>query len=151
MLFLTAFAGGTMALACRGKPETHVVYLVPSQDASAQLTGELAQDENDIPCAPRRVLQTICQQCHTKPQKNGAPFPLINRSDVVDNVYGGEVVRELMIENVTAGRMPQQPVTISDEDKATLLDWLNAGAPIDHQENCDVGDAGADAETEDAQ
>lgn len=157
MLFLTAVVGGTMALACRGHHETIYLYPQPAADASTSLTRELAQDEADIPCAPRHVLQTICQQCHTKPQKNGAPFPLINRSDVVDNVYGGVVVRELMIEMVEAGRMPLSPVTISDDDKATLLAWLHAGAPIDHHETCEVdagsvaSDAEADAETEDAE
>jgi hypothetical protein len=143
-----------MAFACGEPHRIIVVYREPPNDASASLTRDLPQDEADIPCAPRHVLQTICQQCHTNPQKNGAPFPLINRSDIVEHVYYGVVVRELMIQELTAGRMPLAPVTISDEDKATLLGWLNGGAPAEHQDHCDDDaglDAGADADTEDAE
>lgn len=145
LLFLTAGLGGLLVLACH-EPEPLIVYLPP--DASAALSEELAPDEADIPCAPRRVLQTICQQCHARPTKNGAPFPLVYRSDVVVHAYGGVVVRELMIEELEAGRMPLAPVTIEAAEKTTLLDWLRAGAPADPDVRCD--DAGTDAETEDA-
>lgn len=157
-LLLTAALGGTMALACREPHETVIVYIEPKRDASSALTEELAPDEADIPCAPRHVLQTICQRCHTRPMKNGAPFPLINRSDIVVHSYGGVAVRELMIEEVTSGRMPLSPVTIGADEKATLLAWLHAGAPAEPNVTCDGGvtvvgeaDADAEAETEDAE
>jgi hypothetical protein len=146
-LVLTAVTGGTIALACDKPDETLVVYVEPNTDASAPALLVADDTDKDIPCAPRHVLQTICQQCHTRPMRNGAPFPLQTRSDIVVHTYGGVVVRELMIEEVTAGRMPLTPVTISDEYTATLLYWLAAGAPADPDEDCDI----PDANTEDAE
>ncbi len=108
-------------------------------------------DENEIPCGPRIVLQAICQECHTRPTKNGAPFPLVNRSDVFAP-RAGTVVRLMMIEQLEAGRMPLSPVTINAEDKKTLLEWLESGAPAVSPRRCepDAEDAGSDAEVTDA-
>jgi mono/diheme cytochrome c family protein len=85
-------------------------------------------DPRTIPCEPRRILQTVCQQCHTDPPKNGAPFKLIDRGDILAT-YKDVVVREDMIAQVESKRMPAVPVTMSDADRATLLEWLKAGAP----------------------
>ena len=85
-------------------------------------------DVRTIPCEPRRILQTVCQQCHVDPPKNGAPFPLLDRGDILAT-RNESTVREAMIAQVEAKRMPAVPVTMSDADRATLLDWLNAGAP----------------------
>lgn len=149
-----ALLGAATALACSGtggpaSPES-------AHDAGTPLVVEdLPDDEMDIPCAPRLVLQTVCQKCHVRPMRNGAPFPLQRRSDVVVHHYGGVVVRELMIEEVTAGRMPLTPVTIADDDKATLLTWLDAGAPAEPDASCaavlaDGGDAAVGGDAADA-
>jgi hypothetical protein len=89
----------------------------------------VADDSDEIPCEPRRVLQAVCQRCHTRPTAEGAPFALVARSDILP-------VREDMIEQLDAGRMPLEPVTISDEDRATLLDWLARGAPRVAPQEC---------------
>lgn len=105
-------------------------------------------DANEIPCEPRAVLHTICQQCHANPPLNGAPFPLVNRSDLFA-LRSGSVVRDLMIEEVEAGRMPLAPVTITAADRKTLLDWLKAGAPSVSPRSCEPAgptDAGSDAD-----
>jgi hypothetical protein len=109
--------------------------------------GLLRRDDSmEIPCEPRRVLVAICQQCHTRPEtKNGAPFPLQWRSDVIAT-YGGVAIRELMIEQLAAGRMPLAPVTIDPADRETLLAWLRAGAPAVTATTCiDAGTAENDA------
>ncbi|AKU98396.1 hypothetical protein AKJ09_05060 [Labilithrix luteola] len=87
-----------------------------------------ANDADEIPCEPRHVLETVCQQCHSLPTQNGAPFPLVNRSDVLAE-RSKSVTRELMIAQLESGRMPLRPVTIEDGDREILLDWLRAGAP----------------------
>lgn len=96
---------------------------------------EAASNDADIPCEPRRVLKTVCQQCHSDPPKNGAPFPLVTRTDILA-VREDTGVRENMIAQVEAGRMPVAPVTISDGDRAILLDWLREGAPAAPAQDC---------------
>jgi hypothetical protein len=44
-------------------------------------------------------------------------------------VRSKSVIRDLMIEQIEAGRMPLKPVTISDEMRTVLLAWLKNGAP----------------------
>ena len=114
-------------------------------DASAQSTQAEVDDSNLIPCAPRAVLQNVCQQCHGRPTKNGAPFPIQRMNDIL-STHSGEVVRQDMIDELNANLMPLAPVTITVEDKATLLNWLNAGAPAVVPTSC--VDAGLDASTD---
>lgn len=99
------------------------------------------EDSDTIPCAPRLVLQSVCQRCHRRPPIRGAPFPLVTRSDIVRRTSDGEI-RELMIEQLTARRMPLSPETIDEASRATLLAWLEDGAPADPAHDCVVVDAG---------
>jgi uncharacterized membrane protein len=118
-----------------------------TDDTSVTLSG--VDDSTTIPCAPRHVLQTVCQHCHLRPPANGAPFPLERRSDL-DVVYGGVAIRELALEEVSARRMPLEPITIGEEDRAVLLDWLRAGAPPVPAQTCSSSlDAGV-SDTSDA-
>ncbi len=104
-------------------------------------------DEDTIPCAPRVVLQRICQQCHTQPPRNGAPFPLVTRSNILRVGPDGEI-RKLMIEQIEAGYMPLSPVKIDYDSRETLLSWLSAGAPAEAPHACDAkADAAVDAGT----
>ena len=124
--------------------------VVAGKDASIDQATQQAQidDANEIPCAPRLVLQTVCQQCHTRPMKSSAPFPLQRLSDV-QALYDGQIIRDDMIADLEAGRMPLPPVTITASDKATLLGWLKDGTPSVAATSCsdsdagDAGDAGA--------
>jgi hypothetical protein len=53
-----------------------------------------------------------------------------------------------MIEEIDARRMPLSPVTITDEDRTTLLGWLHAGAPATTPQDCTeaaASDAAADS------
>jgi len=96
---------------------------------------EAASRPEAIPCAPRRVLETVCQRCHGDPLQNDAPFPLRSREDVT-RVRGGSPTYEKMRAQVDSRRMPLAPVTLGDADRETLLAWLRAGAPPAAEETC---------------
>jgi hypothetical protein len=119
---------------------------MPSLDAST-LSSE-PDDTDAIPCAPRLVLQTVCQKCHQRPPIRGAPFPLVTRSNIVRVGPDGEI-RQLMIQQLEAKRMPLAPETIDDDSRATLLDWLRAGAPAESSTTCDGADAAPEADVPD--
>ena len=85
-------------------------------------------DPRTIPCEPRRVLQSVCWQCHVRPPVNQAPFSLIDRGDILAR-RGESTIREQMIDQVERQIMPAPPAMITDADKTILLDWLKAGAP----------------------
>jgi hypothetical protein len=125
---------GTFTFACAPSRPTSV------RDDGDATDGLHAEDELEIPCAPRRVLKTVCQRCHTRPTLNGAPFPLMWRTDVL-RPYGGVAIRELMIGELTVGRMPLAPVTMSPADREVLLTWLRAGAPPIPASSCNDADA----------
>lgn len=115
-------------------------------DASVEAAAPvLAEDADMIPCGPRAVLQAICQTCHSRPPREGAPFPLVTRSNIVGTAADGRQLRELMIEQLEAKRMPLPPVTIEDDRRAVLLDWLRAGAPAIAAQECSDAGAPADA------
>ena len=102
----------------------------------------------DIPCAPDRVLQNVCQHCHSSPPKNGAPFSLVTYDDT-QREMDGHPLWFFMEKYVTARIMPLPPVEISDGDRAVLLAWLRAGAPARAPGDSCAIDAGiADASSE---
>lgn len=107
-------------------------------------------DSTQIPCGPRDVLRTVCQQCHARVPLNGAPFPLVTRTDILTTRPGG-IARDLMIAQLQAKRMPLPPVTIDDDQRATLLAWLQEGAlPVTSQACLDAGADAADDAPDDA-
>jgi hypothetical protein len=132
---------------------TFACSTVPSRPIDAQRADgtaqEVREDRVEIPCEPRLVLQTTCQRCHSLPPQNGAPFPLVRRSDVLAS-REGTVVRELMIQQLEAGRMPLTPVTMEAEAREVLLEWLRAGAPPVTPRQCEPSDGGNDAEPSDS-
>jgi hypothetical protein len=81
---------------------------------------------------------------------NGAPFSLVNRSDIVA-LHDGTEVRAMMIAELEAKRMPLAPVTIEDSDRDVLLEWLRLGAPAVSAQTCADGGTEDAGEPEDAQ
>ena len=88
----------------------------------------LEQDLREIPCDARRVLQVVCQGCHTAPPRNQAPFSLVTYADT-QVLVGGKPVWTYMRVVVESGAMPLPPVKIDPADRDTLIRWLDAGAP----------------------
>lgn len=99
-----------------------------------------------FPCDVDAVLEAKCRRCHASaavldvcvPAKTcaRAPFPLLVWSDTRRDMGDGRVVYEHMIDVVRTDFMPlqdpslQPPVEkLTDAEKRTLLDWLEAGAP----------------------
>jgi hypothetical protein len=82
----------------------------------------------EIPCAPRAVLQAVCQNCHTDPPRNGAPFSQLTYQDI-DAELDGETVWSRMRRAVRDGRMPLAPYELTAEQSTVLLEWLDADAP----------------------
>ena len=81
-----------------------------------------------VPCDADRVLQSVCQQCHSNPTQNSAPFPLVTYADT-QTVSNGQPVWQYMRTVVASGAMPLPPVQITAADRDTLTRWLNSGAP----------------------
>lgn len=100
-------------------------------------------DKRQIPCDPKRVLVAVCQQCHTTPARNMAPFPLLTYADT-QVVISNKPIWGYMQSALMRGIMPLPPVQLSPADKATLLGWLAAGAPPSLPSDvCSLVDAGA--------
>lgn len=126
MIMSAGIAASLLPIACGSSRGSVAKPVIATGDASDGLVRR--DDSMEIPCEPRRVLVTVCQECHTRPEtKNGAPFPLQWRSDVLAT-YGGVEIRQLMIEQLSVGRMPLSPVTIDPSDRELLLAWLRDGA-----------------------
>jgi hypothetical protein len=82
----------------------------------------------DVPCDEKQILQKICQQCHSAPPQNGAPFPLVTYENTQAN-FKGQPISDQMLYVLQNGKMPLPPVTIEPADKDTLIRWLMAGSP----------------------
>lgn len=106
-----------------------------SGDAAPADARSVSSPLRSLPCEPRRVLETVCQQCHSEPPRNGAPFALRDLSDVVAK-RDDEPVSALMIAVLERRRMPLPPVTMGDADRDVLLNWLRAGAPGVPPQSC---------------
>lgn len=99
----------------------------------------------EIPCNPKRVLELVCQQCHTAPLRNMAPFPLLTYADT-QAVVSGKPIWGYMQKVLVGRMMPLPPVQIEPADRAVLLGWLEAGAPPRLASDvCSVAGAGDDA------
>lgn len=131
--------------ACSSSTDSPVQTQKP--DATTVDSAPRTDDSDLIPCGPRSVLENVCQHCHSFPTQNDAPFPLVTYSDIMIN-RGEGITRDLMIAQLNARRMPLAPVTITDDQRDTLLAWLESGAPAAQADAC--ADAGTDADSGDA-
>ena len=149
-VLLAAFFLGTVLVSIACSSDSTDPPLPPPSGGDAQVDAPIVEvdDSNLIPCAPRAILQNVCQKCHTKPPQNGAPFPLVTRSNIVRVTSDGQI-RELMIQQLETRRMPLAPVTIDDGSRTILLEWLKDGAvPLSEPRSCadEMPDGAAPAE-----
>jgi hypothetical protein len=92
-------------------------------------------------CAALTVIRSKCQRCHQSPPQHGAPTPLLTYEDTQARYYTTDQKwSDAMAGAVARGTMPDlaqnDPPTslmppiepLTDEEKATLLDWLEQGA-----------------------
>jgi hypothetical protein len=100
------------------------------------------QATGDFPKPVAAVLEN-CQRCHAPadhhPQQQG-PFELMRYEDV-KQTYAGQEVWQRMGKAVRSGLMPAAPPALTNAEKKTLLDWLDACAPpAPEGQGCDVGE-----------
>lgn len=81
-------------------------------------------------CDVEPILEAHCQRCHTEPQQNGAPFPLLTYEDTQEDeryeMMGGAVGRDFMPPVWLDVDPPVQPLPCSE--KQTLVTWVDQGA-----------------------
>ncbi len=90
-------------------------------------------------CEALTVIQAKCQRCHTEPPQNGAPFALLEHSDLHQAYPPNRTDREVWQAMEVAVEIDFMPYTALDldppvqpltaEEKSTLLAYLGAGAP----------------------
>ena len=86
-----------------------------------------------IPGDVAAVLMDKCQTCHTNPQKNGAPFPLLTYADVHKPFVGATPIYEQMYIQIQPDAQPRMPFgnapQLTPAEFSTLSNWLLACAP----------------------
>ena len=91
-----------------------------------------------LPCDVDAVLEAKCRRCHTEPQANGAPFPLLTWEDT-QGTYVGKPIYVRMQNAIETGFMPFTALTLdppvedlTQQEKDTLLAWLaDCAKPVD--------------------
>jgi hypothetical protein len=102
---------------------------IAKNDGPPAVSSQVSTPETQfIPCDANRVLEAVCQQCHTDPPKNSAPFPLVTYQDT-HVVLSGNPTWVHMRNAIENGIMPLPPVQIDPASRDALLRWLYAGAP----------------------
>ena len=72
------------------------------------------------------IIQSSCTGCHANPPRNGAPFPLINFSQVSQRAGG--ILNRMSRQSGTPGAMP--PSGRLPQSTRDLVDeWIKAGTP----------------------
>lgn len=94
-------------------------------------------------CAVQAVLQAKCQRCHQAPPLHGAPFSLISYADTQVLDSKGKARFERIASAVETDLMPAVFITLTPavepltpNERATLLTWCAASAPLNGTENC---------------
>ena len=138
LALLATYALG--ALAC-GAPADGTSAMNGSGHAGVlEPVGGAAAHSGDSPaatwCAAREVLEHKCQRCHGATPEHGAPFSLVSYEDTQVVNARGKARYELMAEAISSDYMPAMFVKLSpavepltDEERATLLDWCEHEAP----------------------
>jgi hypothetical protein len=111
-------------------------------------TQTTAPTTGQLPCDVASIVSSHCLLCHTDPPQFTAPMPLLTWANF--HAQGvrtqDQKVYELVgkrIQNPNA-RMPPAPnAPLSDAEMATMLDWINAGAPPATDQGCDLSPPGA--------
>lgn len=106
--------------------------------AGSSSGGEVAS--GDVPCEVAAILSAHCGECHAAPPAFGAPMSLVEIEDfLVPSVTDpARAVAELTLERVDDTERPMPPDnSLSDEDKAVLTDWIDAGMPPNEGAACE--------------
>ena len=105
--------------------------LPPPEEPPVEL---LRVPESGLPCAVDDAFASKCRRCHTIPTRHGAPFVFLTWADTRQDRLGqplymviGRAVRSGFMPYKVEANPPVSPLT--EEEKKTVLDWVDAGAP----------------------
>jgi hypothetical protein len=106
-------------------------------DACTSIDTASSPRTGDYPCDIFAIVHNNCHRCHQQPQKNGAPFPLLNYADT-QQVYlpagpagPQKLVFQQMYDQTRVGAVPRMPLGghLKDPDFKALTNWLIMCAP----------------------
>ncbi len=144
-----ALGAGFLALACEASLDTVCFDGDPcvaetGTQASTSSASGTTKNPTDFPCDVFAVLEAKCHNCHNADHVGGAPIDLLECGRFIEDDCGSAGPRHLIAANyVTSDFMPLG-ADLTMEEKATLLDWLDAGAPCLESGGC-AGTAGPKA------
>jgi uncharacterized membrane protein len=92
-----------------------------------------SQPARELPDDVDAVLEARCRECHTRPTRNFAPFPLETWEDTQDQAPGydeGVPIYEVMQMRIHDESFPMPPGDreMTDADRKVIDDWIAAGA-----------------------
>lgn len=135
-LVLVLSVAGLYAASKRPKQQTRPVRAAELHELPREPPVELLSVPNSgFPCAVDDVLEAKCRRCHTRPMRNGAPFPLLTWNDTRLFVRADAQVHLQLERVVKGGSMPPRilanpPVEpLTADEKWVLLEWVSRGAP----------------------
>jgi hypothetical protein len=134
-----AVPGGTTAGTPGGTPGTGITGGTPGGTAAGAPTGGgTAGAGAGVPCAVQSIVKAKCGSCHGATPVS-APMPLVTQAhwQALSRVDPTKKYFELAKVRVNASgpsAMPPPSIgTLSAEEKTTLNNWLNAGAPLSNE------------------
>lgn len=94
--------------------------------ASGSSAGQSSSSAADgLPCDVRAILRTHCSTCHGASPQFGAPYALATAADL--RAHGAAILRR--IADDTRPMPPEPNARLSAEERATLDQYIQAGAP----------------------
>lgn len=122
------------------------VFLLQSCSSTSARTQDsgITSTGREFPCAVKAIMRK-CQYCHIKPSSSASgalatPFPLVTYDDTQRTEHD-IVITKLISTIVQCGNMPLPPVSISDNERQVLLQWIAQGAqPAPSDEVCVLPD-----------
>lgn len=138
LMLALSWAGGCKhqpAPEAQGREANQVLPAVTAPSIPLEPPVETLRVQNSgFPCAVDDLLAAKCRRCHTIPPRHNAPFALLTWDDAHGMV--GDRRRYLVMASVTKSgympfRIPANPPVepLTDEEKKTIADWVEAGAP----------------------
>lgn len=130
-----------------GKPAVKDAGKASTKDAgqstapSTDGEGNPTSAATGLPCDVASIVKAKCTSCHQGTGKFGAPMGLETRAAFLAKSDDGKPYYEHAIGRVTGDVrpvMPPPPAQLTEAEKATLVDWLEADAPAS-TETCSGG------------
>jgi hypothetical protein len=114
--------------------------------STTSTTSATFDPEGDIPCDVFAILEAKCHICHEAQHLNGAPIDLLTCGRFQEADCGAGDPRHLIATTyVNSGFMPLGATDLTDDEKTTVMGWLEQGAPCTPKGDGCTGTAGTKA------